>query len=503
MPEIRVETGAQKGQVFLLRPPGPYLVGRELAGDFPLFDRRASRRHFQIDFCDEGYRITDLGSKAGIIVDDSRVKTALLRPGARIIVGKTILSFHHDPPEDPLLGRELGGYRVLERVGRGGMGIVYRALQVSLDRIVALKVLSDELSRDQDFSILFVREARAAGELSHPHIVRVYDVNILDGVLFYAMEYMAHGSVEDLCRRTGRLSVRQALRVAIDAARGLDFAQREGVVHRDIKPSNLMIHENGTVKIGDLGIATHLSGHEAPRGRGISGSPHYMSPEQILGRDVDARADIYSLGASLHQMLAGAPPFRGDSLKEILVAHVQQQPPDLRALRPDTPAPLADFVRTLLAKQPAERPSSGALLAERLEEILAATPEPPRRAPRPSRRRWIERAAFLASVGAAALLGGVLGTVVRHVRVELSDRDWTLNHVRRMLKAGREAIEASDLVAARAWAEELLSIQLPSDEREILQGEIESFLHALRAAAGAGKESRADEKRPARQEPGP
>src|SRR5213594_1956985 len=188
MPELKVERGNQKNQVFLLRAPGPFLVGRDLNADFPLFDRRASRSHFRIDFRDAGYQLTDLNSKAGTFINSQRVKTAVLSSGDRVLAGKTLFSFRLDAPEDPLVGRELGAYRMLERVGRGGMGIVYRALQLSLDRVVALKVLSDDLARDSDFSALFISEARKAGELSHPNIVRVYDVNVLNGILFYAME---------------------------------------------------------------------------------------------------------------------------------------------------------------------------------------------------------------------------------------------------------------------------------------------------------------------------
>jgi len=368
MPALRVQTGSQKGQVFFLCPPGPLLFGRDLQADFPLFDPRVSRSHFSIEFCDEGYRLKDHGSKSGTYVNERRVTEAILLGSSRVRAGKTLFSF--EPEEDPLVGREVGGYRLLERVGRGGMGIVYRSLQLSLQRVVALKVLSEELSRDPDFSRLFVREARAAAELSHPNIVRVYDVNILNGILFYAMEYMARGNVEDLCRRRGPLPIETAVALALEAARGLEFAQSRGVVHRDVKPGNLMVHQTGTLKIGDLGIARRVRDRDEPALLGgISGSPHYMSPEQALGREVDSRSDIYALGASLHQMVAGAPPFTARSLKELLFAHIRDPAPDLRDLRPGVPAPLAELVQEMLAKDPAHRPPSGALIAERLERL--------------------------------------------------------------------------------------------------------------------------------------
>ncbi len=484
MPELRVETGPQKSQTFRLRPPGPYQVGRDLEADFPLFDRRASRTHFRIDFRDEGYSLTDLASKAGTFVNDLRVTSQILKGGDRILAGKTLFSFVLDAAGDPLVGRNLGSYKILERVGRGGMGTVYRALQLSLDRVVALKVLSDELARDPDFSVLFVREARAAGELSHSNIVRVYDVNVLDGILFYVMEYMAHGSVEDLLRREGRLPVERALRIVIEAAAGLEYAEHEGVVHRDIKPANLMIHENGTVKIGDLGIATRLAERgRAAQGGGISGSPHYMAPEQALAREVDGRADIYALGASLHQMLSGSPPFRGRSLKEILFAHIRDEPPDLRRTAPSVPEPLALLVRKMLAKDPSRRPDSAASLRQTfqaLRENVCRAPEAPARRPSPA---WRSAALLLLSGALVFGVGTGLGALWSHLGSVMRDRSARLEGVRRILAEGMAALKAGDVDGARAKADELSRFEGSLEEWQILNPEIDAFERAVKAAA--------------------
>jgi serine/threonine protein kinase len=483
MPQLKVLTGSQKGQIFLLRPPGPYRLGRDGKAEFPLFDRRASRNHFRVDFSDEGYRVTDLRSKAGTYLNDRKVESALLVPGDRILAGKTLFAFELDAPPDGLVGRELGGYRILERVGRGGMGTVYRALQLSLERIVALKVLTEDFARDRDFSVLFIREARAAGNLSHPNIVRVYDVNSLDSVLFYAMEFMAHGSVEDLLRREGPLPITRALAIALEAARGLEYADGEGIVHRDIKPANLMIHEKGQVKIGDLGIATRSRDKGGSgRARGISGSPHYMSPEQALGRDVDTRADIYALGATLHQMLVGAPPFRGKSLKELLYAHLQEQPPDVRLARPSVPEDLARLVQRMLAKEPAARPQVVELTRE-LEALLVHDDSlETARLPRPPSK--VRRSLGFGILMLLCLVAGIAaGLLLRDLRRAVRGQNVRIQRVRRTIDEGWKALQAGDIEAAVRKAEEISKLQFPTEEYEIIERDITAFTEAVKAAA--------------------
>jgi serine/threonine protein kinase len=487
MPELTVVTGPQKGQTFLLRPPGPFHLGRDDAAEFSLFDQRSSRQHFRIELCDEGYRLTDLKSKAGTYVNERKVENVILAPGDRIQAGKTVLTFDFDPPPDPKVGREIGGYRILERVGRGGMGTVYRALQLSLERVVALKVLSEELSSDKEFSMLFIREARAAGELSHPHIVRVYDVNSLDGVLFYAMELMARGSVEDLIRREGPLPLGKALEIAIQAARGLEYAEHEGIVHRDIKPSNLMIHESGVIKIGDLGIATRSRDRGgAGRSRGISGSPHYMAPEQVLGRDVDIRADIYALGASLFQALVGFPPFKGKSLKEILAAHIEQPPPDIRTFRPGIPEPLAILLGRMLAKDPGGRPAAAAELRKLFEGIEASREVLPPPPPRPAFEKAARGLTLVAAMVLALLIGIGTGLLFRYMRREMHDRSDRIDRVKAAISEGHEALGKGDIERALRKVEEISRLSGSRDEWDLLGPEIDALERAVKAR-GAGR----------------
>jgi serine/threonine protein kinase len=485
MPELKVERGIQKDQVFVLRAPGPFLIGRDLNADFPLFDRRASRSHFRIDFRDEGYRLTDLNSKSGTFVNSQKVTTRVLLGGDQILAGKTLFSFQLDAPVDPLVGRELGPYRMLERVGRGGMGIVYRALQLSLDRVVALKVLSDDLTRDADFSALFISEARRAGELSHPNIVRVYDVNVLNEVLFYSMEYMAHGSVEDLLARHGVLPVHKAVEVAIQASRGLEYAEFEGVIHRDIKPANLMVSENGAVKIGDLGIATRSRERGgASSGQGISGSPHYMAPEQALGREVDHRADLYALGASLYQMLAGKTPFRGESLKELLFAHIREEPPDPRAARPEVPEALSALIRRLMAKDPAQRPGSASIVARELEKMLNQEALELKER-RPDEAPWRRRVRWALSLLFFLLVGFGLGRLFSHLTEELALGNARIDRAREIIREGFAAIRSGDLETALKKEVELSKLEGSQAEWELLGKEISTFQKAVMAARAA------------------
>ena len=482
MPELRVETGPQKNQTFFLRPPGPYQIGRDLAADYPLFDRRTSRTHFRIDFRDDGYCLTDLASKGGTYVNDELIECAVLKPGDRIVAGRTAFSFAVDCAEDPLIGRTLGGYVILERVGKGGMGTVYRARQQSLERIVALKVLSEEVASDPELCALFVREAKASGELSHPNIVRVYDVDFIDGVLFYVMEFMAHGSVADLLRREGKLPVDRAIRIALQAAQGIEYAEHEKIVHRDIKPSNLMVHESGSIKIGDLGIAVRLAQPKAQPGAGaISGSPHYMAPEQALGRAVDSRADIYSLGATLFHLLSGVPPFRGQSLKEILFAVVRSDPPDLRKLTPEVPEALSVLVGSMLAKDPLRRPSSVAvrqgLEAIRSAESRHAPPPMPDQDP-----RWKPYAALVVASFLALALGAGVGIFFQHLGAVINGRNVRLERVQAALEDGHRALKAGEVDTARKKLEEISNLPGSLDDWQILQPQIDELKAAVKRA---------------------
>ncbi len=370
MAKLIAEQGPRAGTVFSVVKPVTFLIGRGQGAQIDLPDDLVSRRHCQIEVNGDMYLVRDLGSSNGTLVNGTRITHAALNDGDRLQVGSTVFRFAGNARCDSLAGREIGGYRIEALVGRGGMGSVYRAVQLSLGRTVALKVLAAELAKDAEFLALFLREARAAAALAHPNIVKVYEVGSFGDTHFFSMEYIGGGTVEEALARRGALPVRDALRIARDACEGLVYAESKKLVHRDIKPGNLLIDERNAVKICDLGIAgTFDMEHEEPFRGG--GSPHYIAPEQALGRPVDSRADIYALGASLYTMLAGRTPFTGASSREIAKKHVTESAPPLAEQRPGIPKEVADLVAWMMAKSPADRPASPVVVRDALDAQLA------------------------------------------------------------------------------------------------------------------------------------
>jgi tRNA A-37 threonylcarbamoyl transferase component Bud32 len=265
-----------------------------------------------------------------------------------------------------------GRYEIQAELGRGGMGVVYRARDTRLDRVVALKRLPDHLRKEERFVEMLLREARSAARLNHRNIVTVYDVDHEDGSWFITMELLEGSSLGDIVRQRGRMTVRSALWVAEQALAGLGYAHERGVIHRDVKPANLFVTRDKTLKLMDFGLARIAE--EARRKRTlIGGTPDYMAPEQTTGASVDARADLYALGASLFELLTGQVPFtEGDLLHH----HRETPAPDPRAHADGVPDALAELVLALLAKEPEARPASAVLALERIRAIGASLPKP-------------------------------------------------------------------------------------------------------------------------------
>ncbi len=257
---------------------------------------------------------------------------------------------------DDLAGRRLGGYRLLRLLGSGGMADVYLAEQTSLGRHVAVKVLRPETLRHPGAVERFEQEARAAAALVHGHIVQVHEVACLDGLHFLAEEYVAGPSLKDWLDRRGPLDAAQALTVLAQVGSALVRAAQQGIVHRDIKPENLLVTPTGDVKVADFGLARLTSDDLALTRDGMTlGTPLYISPEQGEGRTVDARSDLYSLGATVYHLLAGRPPFSGNSVVAVIMAHIKEPLPKLSGLRPELSAGLCGIIERLLAKEPAHR----------------------------------------------------------------------------------------------------------------------------------------------------
>ncbi|MEY2807983.1 MAG: Serine/threonine-protein kinase PrkC [Planctomycetota bacterium] len=265
------------------------------------------------------------------------------------------------------------GFRLEKQLGKGGMGVVWLAVQENLDRKVALKLLASKHSSDAKFVAQFQREARAAAALNHPNVVTVYDVGEDSGVHYLSMEYMERGTLEDRIAGGRALSSEEVLSILLDATAGLVYAEQRGIVHRDIKPANLMQNHVGQTKIADLGLATHAEGEEPPAGeKKVFGTPHFMSPEQIRGERLDARSDLWSLGATAYRLLSGRTPFEGRDTKEIVRAVLTSDPRPLRETAPGADARLVALVEMLLQRDPARRPASAAQLLARLDQLSSA-----------------------------------------------------------------------------------------------------------------------------------
>jgi serine/threonine protein kinase len=267
----------------------------------------------------------------------------------------------------------IGHYRIVAELGRGGMGIVYKAHEESLNRFVAIKVLGEHLTEDPDQVERFLREARSAASLNHPNIVQIYAVSEDDGRHFFAMEYVSGSSLQQILRSSGPLDPIQVARIALQTASGLRAAHEQGIIHRDIKPANLLIDDRGLVKIADFGLALVTSGVSRLTATGMfMGTPGYLSPEQCLDQDPDHRTDIYSLGVTLYEALSGKVPFTADSPLALLRQIVEVEPPNLGELKPDVDPELRTIVARMMAKDRDRRVSSCAELIDELEKFLEA-----------------------------------------------------------------------------------------------------------------------------------
>src|SRR4051794_15864148 len=281
-------------------------------------------------------------------------------------------------------GDVFAGHRIVGLAGRGGMGVVYRAQQLDLERPVALKLIATPLARDEDFRERFVREARAAAAIDHPNVIPVYGAGEEDGRLFLAMRFVDGEDLRTLVQHGGPLSPHRAAAIIAQIGNALDAAHARGLVHRDIKPANVLL-DGDHAYLTDFGLTKRLTGETTMTGSGRwVGTLGYIAPEQIRGEPVDARADVYALGCLLFYLLTGVAPYRRDSDEATLYAHLNDAAPDARALEPDVPAALADVVRRALAKHPDDRfPSAGDLGRAALAAVGdGPTPPPERRVAR-------------------------------------------------------------------------------------------------------------------------
>jgi Protein kinase domain/WD40-like Beta Propeller Repeat len=282
---------------------------------------------------------------------------------------------------DTHIGTELLGYRIEAVLGRGGMSSVYRAEHRHLRRKVALKILAPALSENEGFRQRFLRESQLAASLDHPNIVPIYDAGESDGLLFIAMRYVEGRDLEHVLRTDGPMPAERAIAMLAQVASALDTAHAHGLVHRDVKPGNILVETVGWAEgnehcyLTDFGLTKQLA---APSGLtdpgGFAGTVDYVAPEQIEGKPLDGRTDVYSLGCVLYRCLTGVAPFERENELAVIYAHLQESPPRLRKLRPDLPSGVEDVVESALAKDVEDRPTTCMGLIERLRGELGSLP---------------------------------------------------------------------------------------------------------------------------------
>ena len=281
-------------------------------------------------------------------------------------------SFAERPAGD-VTNSTLGEFRLLRKLGTGGMAEVYLAEQTSLRRQVAVKVLRPEYVTDEQYVKRFRHEAAAAGSLNHPNIVQVYMVGEDNGINYIAQEYVQGRTLKDYVNRKGPMEIKIALHILRQVASALQVASENGIVHRDIKPENILLTNKGEAKVADFGLAQlTLQGERISLTQtGLTlGTPLYMSPEQVNGQPLDSRSDIYSYGIMAWHMFAGRPPFSGETAMAVAVKHLNDKPPSLGEFRPDLPVSLLDLIKRMINKKKEDRPAGFAVVVNELKQII-------------------------------------------------------------------------------------------------------------------------------------
>jgi serine/threonine-protein kinase len=272
----------------------------------------------------------------------------------------------------------LGRYQVEKELGKGAMGVVYLGKDPKIGRVVAIKTmaLSQEFEAEEltEVKERFFREAETAGRLSHPNIVTIYDAGEEHDLCYIAMELLKGGDLVPFSKAENLLPLDRAVSIAARAAEALGYAHRQNVVHRDIKPANLMYHpETDTLKVTDFGIARLTDSSKTKTGM-VLGTPSFMSPEQLAGKKVEGRSDLFSLAVSLYQLLSGKLPFVGESMAQLMFKIANEAPADIRAANPEIPPAIAAFLERALAKDPDQRFQTGEEFAGALRAAFAAIP---------------------------------------------------------------------------------------------------------------------------------
>ena len=319
-----------------------------------------------------------------VAVDPQTVTNAVSQASEENTVTKAMSGM---PPDDSAMPRlapatvpgelgRFGKYRIQKELGRGGMGAVYLAFDERLQRKVALKVMLPKAAANETAKERFLREARAAAQISSDHVVTIHEAEEIDGIPYIALQFLQGYPLDEYLKKKGNPTIPQTLRIGAETALGLAKAHKLGLVHRDIKPGNLWLEApTGRVKILDFGLAKPVvgtDGEELTGSGAILGTPAYMAPEQGLGKPVDGRADLFSLGCVLYRLCTGKLPFERPTMMAVLTAIAIEEPTPVRELNPAVPESLADLIRRLMAKNPDHRPASALVVAKELDQISAS-----------------------------------------------------------------------------------------------------------------------------------
>lgn len=347
------------------------------------------------------------------------------RPAFTVTIAESSAETPVDGTDKPSTGwsiGSLGPYQLVKILGTGGMGTVYEAVDTQLHRKVAVKVMNASVARSPIARQRFLREARAAAAVRTPHIITVYQVGESRESLYLAMELLEGETLQDRCLREPTVPIREAVRIARQTAEGLAVAHAKGLIHRDIKPANIWLEApKGQVKILDFGLVRPVDASDlrlTPDGVGV-GTPGYVAPEQVQGKKVDGRADLFGLGCVLYRMVTGRPPFNGNTILEVLTSLAVDTPPRPRSLNPAVTTELDTLISQLMMKRPEYRPASAGVVAERLagieRTILTGSAQTPvldlQSVPDDSMGRapWLRAAIAMAAVfGVAAAAGAIV-----------------------------------------------------------------------------------------------
>ena len=357
-------------QYNLSKVPLPLSIGRKTSDAYvKVDDPYLSKLHCSIFKRGPQYYIEDHGSSNGTSINGVKIEETAVEDGDVIYIGLSELRFIDDGklPDDEFVGRDINAYVLDSKIGQGNQASVYLSNQNPMGKSLALKILEAE-KFDQAKIAVFDNESYQISKLDHPHIIKAHDFFEHQGLHVIVMELLQGDDALHVLRKAKQFTVREAMRFLINIAGAIGHLGDIGVVHRDVKPANVVINQDGDYILTDFGLAKDIRGTRSPTPGRVAGTPLYMSPEQISGKSIDHRADIYSLGVSVWHLITGQPVFYGDNT-EILKAHLGKPLPKLHKIVPDLNREIVALIRHMLAKDPKDRPQNGHEIMARAESI--------------------------------------------------------------------------------------------------------------------------------------